>query len=395
VTVPDGPGCCIGIDATNLRQGGGRTHLIELLRAATPAVHGVERVVVWGGKETLAALDERPWLHKIHIRALDGGLIRRSLWQRYSLSASARAAGCDVLFVPGGSYAGAFHPVVTMSRNMLPFEWQELRRYGWSVTTLRLLLLRFTQSRSFRRADGVIFLTRYARLRVLATTGAIPASVEVISHGLAPRFFMEPTEQRPIEKYSDHDPYRLIYVSTVDLYKHPWHVVEAVAHIRRTTRWPLALDLVGPAYAPALKRLAQSLRHCDVERNWATYHGALPYSDLHSLYAGADLGIFASSCENMPNTLLEMMAAGLPVASSRHNPMPEILGDTGVYFDPEKPQDIASVLTHLIATQKLRSSTAAANHAAAKAYSWARCAADSFRFVAKVAKHFRNGHVLG
>ena len=29
-------GLIIGIDATNLRQGGGRTHLIELLRAATP-----------------------------------------------------------------------------------------------------------------------------------------------------------------------------------------------------------------------------------------------------------------------------------------------------------------------------------------------------------------------
>ena len=30
-------------------------------------------------------------------------------------------ADCDVLFVPGGAYAGAFHPVVTMSQNLLPF----------------------------------------------------------------------------------------------------------------------------------------------------------------------------------------------------------------------------------------------------------------------------------
>jgi len=53
-----------------------------------------------------------------------------------------------------------------MHRNMLPFEWRELRRYGLSTTALRLLLLRLQQGRSLRRADGVIFLTRHAEGRV-------------------------------------------------------------------------------------------------------------------------------------------------------------------------------------------------------------------------------------
>ena len=54
----------IGLDATNIRIGGGVTHLIELLHAAQPAEHGIERIVVWGGTPTLAALEERPWLTK-------------------------------------------------------------------------------------------------------------------------------------------------------------------------------------------------------------------------------------------------------------------------------------------------------------------------------------------
>lgn len=113
----------VGVDATNLRRGGGRTHLIELLRDANPLAFGIDRVVVWGGRDTLNLLVDKPWLDKRCPPSLDGNLVQRSWWQRNALSNVARAEGVDVLFVPGGNYAGDFHPVVTMSRNMLPFEW--------------------------------------------------------------------------------------------------------------------------------------------------------------------------------------------------------------------------------------------------------------------------------
>src|ERR1700689_3624802 len=152
-----------GIDASNIRFGGGVTHLLELLRAVEPQGHGFSKVIVWGGQSTLMQVEDRPWLVKSHLPLLDKSLWYRAFWQRFRLSALARSAGCDVLFVPGGAYAGAFHPVVTMSRNLLPFEWPELRRFGWSRMTLKFLLLRVIQTRTFRRADGLIFLTRYAR----------------------------------------------------------------------------------------------------------------------------------------------------------------------------------------------------------------------------------------
>lgn len=147
---------CVGIDATNLRGDGGRMHLIELLRAARPRDHQIDRVVVWAAQDTLDLLQDRDWLVKCSPAALNAGLLQRSLWQRYWLSKEADTKLCDVLFVPGGSYAGNFHPMVTMSQNMLPFEWPELRRYGCKWITLRLLLLRRVQSVSLRRAQGVV-----------------------------------------------------------------------------------------------------------------------------------------------------------------------------------------------------------------------------------------------
>ena len=375
----------LGIDATNIRSGGGVTHLVELLRAAQPKLHGIDRIVVWAGTTTLAALEERPWMTKCKPPSLDKGLLRRTLWQRYRLSNAAHDEGCDVLFVPGGSYAGNFHPVVTMSQNLLPFEIHELLRYGWTFLTLKLLLLRLTQSRSFHKADGVIFLTKYAHDVVLKVIGKLSGQTCIVPHGVNSRFKRVPKLQRAIADYNDIHPYRLLYVSIVDQYKHQWHVVEALVALRKQGL-PIVLDLVGPSYPPALQRLNATIKRVHAERQLVHYHGAVAFNTLHQHYAQADLGLFASSCENMPNILLETMASGLPIACSNKGPMTEVLGDAGVYFDPEQPDDIARALRELIESPPLRTELGQASYTRAQQYSWQRCADESFGFLAAVMK---------
>lgn len=381
----------IGIDASNLRSGGGLTHLIELLHEAHPTLLGIERIVVWGGRPTLQALTSRPWLDKRNPPALDRGLLYRTLWQRYRLSQAARDEHCDLLFVPGGSFAGNFHPVVTMSQNLLPFEFRELRRFGCTLFTLKLLLLRLTQTRSFQRANGVIFLTDYARSVVLSVTGKLRGPTCIVPHGLNPRFNLMPKSQRHIRDYNYAHPYRVLYVSIIDQYKHQWHVVEAVAALRKQGM-SIVLDLVGPAYLPALKRLNQTLDHADAERHWVHYHGAIAFEALHHHYAQADLGLFASSCENMPNILLETMASGLPIACSNRGPMPEVLGKAGVFFDPEQPIDIARALRELIVSPELRTKLAQESYECAQKYSWQRCANETFQFLNAVKQRHKGAN---
>lgn len=375
----------IGIDASNIRSGGGLTHLVELLRAVNPILYGIERIEIWGSTSTLNALDNFPWLYKRNPIPLDKGLLYRAFWQRYCLSQAARDEGCDVLFVPGGSFAGNFHPVVTMSQNLLPFEMPELLRYGWSSFALKLFLLRLTQSRSFRQSDGIIFLTEYARNVVLKVTGELCGQASIVPHGLNLRFTMVPKLQRAIADYDEVHPYRVLYVSIIDQYKHQWHVVEAVAGLRKQGV-PIVLDLVGPAYPLALKRLNATIVREDADHRWVHYHGAIPFDELHHKYAEADIGLFASSCENMPNIMLETMAAGLPIACSRMGPMPEMLGDAGLYFDPEKPAEIAAALRELIYSPELRMRMAQASYERAQQYSWHRCANETFGFLAEIAQ---------
>jgi len=371
----------VGIDATNLRRGGGRTHLIELLRYANPKAFGFSRVVVWGGRSTLSLLDEKPWLEKVNLSVHERGLLTRSLWQHFRLSRVALEYQCDILFVPGGSFSGNFHPIVTMSQNMLPFEWNELFRYRWSLLTLKLILLRVAQTRSFLSADGVIFLTKYARKTVKGAIGKLPNS-RIIPHGINDRFFMPPRVQKCIDDYNSG--YHILYVSIVDQYKHQWHVVDAVDRLRNQTGWNIKLDLVGPAYPPAYHHLQSAISNHDPDNEWVKYHGMVNFDMLHTIYAQADLGIFASSCENLPNILLETMASGLPIASSNKGPMREILKDYGVYFNPEQPDDIIDALKVLISDLELRIQYAKSSFMEAKKYTWVRCADDTFEFLSNV-----------
>ena len=383
----------IGIDATNLRQGGGRTHLIELLRTADPTRHDFVRIVVWGSQETLALLDNRKWLIKRNPSAQEKSLLSRLFWQRFKLSDAARREGCNILFVPGGSFAGNFHPVVTMSQNLLPFELCELKRYGWTILTLKFYILRIIQGLTFKKSTGIIFLSDYAKNRVEKVTGYLSGKTTVIPHGLSHRFLS--TEECILQKcvFNGASCIRLIYVSTVDVYKHQWHVVEAVAKARKLTGIDLQLDLIGPAYQPALDRLKLAIAKHDPEELWVQYLGATDYNELHSFYAEAHIGIFASTCENLPITLLETMASGLAVLCSDRGAMPEVMGDAGLYFDPENPDSLASALMELLSSTDTISKLASVALEKSKGYTWERCASDTFTFLSTVSEHHRKINV--
>lgn len=374
----------VGVDATNLRIGGGVTHLIELLTHAIPSKFNIREIIVWGCVETLNCLPEQPWLKKISIGSISKAYLRRVLWQRLRLATAVKQANCDLLFVPGGSFIGGFHPIVTMSRNMLPFQWHELSRYRFSFIWLRLLMLRQIQAHSFRAADGVVFLTSYARDTVRQVSGKLRGRQIVIPHGFNKRFAIPPKPQQSITAYNALNPFRVLYVSIVDLYKHQWHVVDAV-NILRQEGYPLELILVGPDYPPAMKKLNESIQKAVDQGAWVSYRGNVPYEKLTEHYASANLGVFASSCENMPNILLETMAAGLPVACSKLGPMPEVLGDAGLYFDPENPADIANVIRQYLLSPELRIEKAEASFVRSQQYSWTRCADQTLEFLAEIA----------
>jgi glycosyltransferase involved in cell wall biosynthesis len=373
----------IGIDASNISTGGGVTHLVEILRKARPLEQGIDQVYIWAQSDTLHQLEDRSWLNKEQDELLNRGLAQRLYWQRFQLPLQLQERKCDLLFVPGGVYLGTFDPFVTMSRTMLPFEWGEIKRYGISWLLFRLLTQRYLQIATFRKADGLIFLSEYAQEVVGKSVKKNPKCTTMISHGISDRFYCQPRIQERIDAYDQTRRFQILYVSHIEPYKHQWHVIEAVAKLVQKG-FPVWLNLVG-RLGNAVKRYHRAISEFDPNHKFVRYHGPQPYTELHSIYHQVDLFVYASSCENLPNTLLEAMASGLPIASSNRGPMPEVLGEAGLYFDPENPDDIADSLLQFLERPNLRKQKAWTAYVHAQSYSWERCARETFSFFAEVA----------
>jgi glycosyltransferase involved in cell wall biosynthesis len=65
--------------------------------------------------------------------------------------------------------------------------------------------------------------------------------------------------------------------------------------------------------------------------------------------------------------------------------MPEALGEAGVYFDPERPSEIAAAIQSLVEDTILRRYFAESAYARAQQYSWERCANETFSYLAAMA----------
>lgn len=376
----------LGIDATNLRAGGGLTHITQMLTASDPYQHGVVKVTVWAGRKTATKLPVRNWLNTISKPWMDSPLPLRLVAHAVQIPQGLKQQQCDVLFAPGGTLPLQVSlPAITMCRNMLPFEPSEAGRFG-SLNPMRLKmdLLRAAQGRSFRQADGLIFLTHYAQTSVTQALPRLEAQTALIPHGIEPRFLQAPRPMRALEDCSPEHPFRLLYVSSLMPYKHQLEVAQAI-HQMRKAGLPVAMRFVGAPWGHYGSRFQALQQELDPAGEFLHWSGAEPFEALHAMYRDADAFIFASSCENLPNILIEAMASGLPIACADRGPMPEVLGDAGLYFNPEAPTSIAQTLRQLIESPNLRAELAAKAYQKAQAYSWERCANETFAFIMQVA----------
>lgn len=369
----------VAIDASRNRSGGAKAHLLGILSECDPEKYGVKEIHVWTYRSLLDQIPYYPWLIKHNPIALEQSLAKQLIWQAITLTVEVQSAGCDILFTTDASTLCRFKPMVVLSQDMLSYEPGVMRHFGFGLARLRLLTILAIQNLTFRRSAGVIFLTAYAAKVIQQSCGSVP-SLAYIPHGVGAAF--KRTQQANTWPETGERPIQCTYVSNAEMYKHQWVVVDAVARLRRRGH-NLMLSLVGGGSGTAQQLLQNMIAAVDPRKIFVKQLEFLPHAELPALLAGADLFIFASSCENMPVTLVEAMAVGLPIACSNRGPMPEVLGDGGVYFDPQDADSIAASIEQIIQNSAMRLSIAQRAKTLSQQYNWKRCADETFAFLAQ------------
>ena len=128
------------IDASNIKSGGGLTHLKEILRYDAPIKYGYRYVKIYSSQNTLDNIEIKPWLIKKSHKWLNMNYFFLALWKIFVFKKEIQCNN-SVIFIPG---TGFYHKrYVTMCQNLLPIVKVETDRFFFSLEWIRLLILKY------------------------------------------------------------------------------------------------------------------------------------------------------------------------------------------------------------------------------------------------------------
>ncbi len=205
------------------------------------------------------------------------------------------------------------------------------------------------------RRDRVVGVGLAVRDALIAHEGMPPRRVGVIYNGVdLPAYRAAPRARADVRRELGlrPDDLAIFQVARLDPLKDHATAIRTMAHLaRRRPEARLILVGEGPE-GPAIRDL---VRGHDLGEH-VRFLGLR--ADVPRLLPAADVCLLTSLSEGIPLVLIEAMAAGLPVVSTRVGGVPEVVEDgrTGLLAPPAGPDALAAAILKLAADPALRES---------------------------------------
>jgi glycosyltransferase involved in cell wall biosynthesis len=266
----------------------------------------------------------------------------------------------------GPRSAGLFHglnqrlPRLPMRRAVATFHDLFVMTGDYSTPEFRL---RFTaQARdAAARADLVIAVSEFTKSQVVALLAVEPSKVRVVHHGT--RGLAYPPAARANV---------ILNVGAIQKRKNIARLVEAFESVDPS--WKLVLaGSAGYGSAEILARIRRSPARARI-----SVLGYVSSADLAAQYAAAGIFAFPSLDEGFGMPLLEAMAAGVAVLTSRTSALPEVAGDAALLVDPADTAAIAEALRRLTESEDLRRELAQRGMARARLFTWEKAVSETW-----------------
>jgi glycosyltransferase involved in cell wall biosynthesis len=204
-----------------------------------------------------------------------------------------------------------------------------------------------------RKAGAIITLSESARKDILRYLKVPKEKVRVVMGAASPAFhpITDPAHLDSVRaRHGLHDPY-ILYVGTIEPRKNLPRLVQAFANLKRRGL-PHKLVIVGqqgwqtePIYAE-IERLSI--------KSDVIFTGYVPFEDLPAIYTMAEAMAFPSLYEGFGLPVIEAMACGTPVVTSRSSSLIEVAGDAGLLVNPLSVEELEDALHRLLADPTLK-----------------------------------------
>jgi len=258
-------------------------------------------------------------------------------------------------------------PLVLTVWDFSPVFWKDP---GWSPARRRLVF-GLILGRAIERAAAIIVPSESTRADLERLFGRRVEKggadrIAVIPCAADKRLRRREDLPRPLE--SDY----LLYVGSAAPRKDVATLIQALGALRRKGRTVrLVLVMKREEFAGSgLSAAAETERVADL----VEIRERVEIDDLAALYTHCGAFVFPSLYEGFGLPVLEAMACGAPVVTTRRSSLPEVAGEAALFFREGDPGDLAQAIERLLADGGLRKRLSREGLGRAALFSWRRTA---------------------
>lgn len=226
-----------------------------------------------------------------------------------------------------------------------------------------------------RQADCIIAVSKRTRDDLIEHFKARAGKIRVIYEGVADPFFYPPPPEERKRILTDYPlPERFfLYVGLIKPHKNLVRLISIFKKLKKKGRLSCDLVMVGKKdrqYPAGCRELAG----LQTGEGIHYFSGVRSREELLALYASAQALVQPSLYEGFGLTVLEAMAAGTPVISSRAGSLPEVAGEATLSIDPYSDSALEQALLQMEEKASLRTSLSAQGRLRARLFNWQKTA---------------------
>lgn len=287
-------------------------------------------------RKEVAAFQHAPF--QVHAAGVPAFL--RSYWRSVELARVARHRQVTVFHglsneLPLRAAAGL--PMVCTVHDLI-FE-----RYPQLYPPIDRAIYRMKMRHVCRVADRIVAISAQTARDVEEFFEVESQRIRIVYQGCAPMFYQTATVAQQLaakQKYQLPDEFVLV-VGTLEVRKNAALVLRALAALPR--RVPVVFVGRQTGYQTVLNDL---IRANGLAR-WVRFL-KVDYIDLPTVYQLARVFVYPSRFEGFGIPIVEAMASGVPVVTTRGGVFAEAGGPDSWYVDPDRPEELASVLAEVL-----------------------------------------------
>ncbi len=258
--------------------------------------------------------------------------------------------------------------------------------FALTIVPVLLLVARGFHARFYVKPVGGdldLFLAKHGRLiqsyglRILRSADGVLAQTQLLQAGLTrlgcsnvhyvPGCRPLPEIQRSPNGRSPE--LHLVFLSHIHRDKGPLVLLDALQLVAQTCPIPVSCDFYGPLHTAIREEF---LRKLEVSPN-SRYCGTVKVGDASQVIAGYDALVLPTffACEGHPGVVIEAMHAGVPVISTQHSALAELVtdGENGLLVPARDPEALAQAVGRLALDPQLRDRMAKANQQRGREFS--------------------------